>query len=555
MAYLSLYRKYRSQTFSALIGQDHVVRTLQNGIASGRVAHAYLFIGPRGTGKTSTARLLAKALCCLNGPAPEPCNHCASCLAIVEGANMDVFEMDAASESGVDQVRERIIEAVEYKPTMCRYRVFIIDEVHDLSAKAFDALLKTVEEPPEHVILILATTEYNKVPPTIRSRCQKYEFHRATTQDLVRCLNSVVEAEGAQVEPPAIDAIARAADGGYRDALTLLEQVLLVSEGPVTLAQVYDQLGLISDDVSDGILSAIKGQDIARLSAILATIAREGRDPRSILESLQTRLADLTQASFEGAKGESSDPTREAALVEAATRIGRQEILSLRGELAGVHRGIRDVTLPRIWLESELIRISLALNAPAPVKAAPRVEPTRSETPRAEPSPRKSEPVVPNPKAPEPISKVAEPIEPEETAPTAVREPAPQEIKKKSKVANADSGVEAAWRQVVAQLPKGTPIQLRLAESAIVEVDGTAITVEMARSQDVSWILEKPERKRHLEGLLKQEAGSPYELRFASDGSKTNGPILEAVKLPAEGQRLHDLAREVLSPKTDSKKL
>ena len=161
VSYLSLYRKYRSQTFADLIGQDHVVKTLQNAVSSGKTAHAYLFTGPRGTGKTSSARLLAKCLQCERGPTPEPCNECDACTSITAGNCVDVFELDAASESGVENVREAIVEAVQYQPNFCRYRVFVIDEVHDLSSKAFDALLKTVEEPPAHVVFILATTEYN----------------------------------------------------------------------------------------------------------------------------------------------------------------------------------------------------------------------------------------------------------------------------------------------------------------------------------------------------------------------------------------------------------
>ncbi|MBL8064894.1 MAG: DNA polymerase III subunit gamma/tau, partial [Chthonomonadaceae bacterium] len=235
MSHLALYRRYRSQTFGDLMGQGHVTKTLQNALSQGRIAHSYLFTGPRGTGKTSTARLLAKALNCENGPLPEPCNECQACREITAGNCMDVVEMDAASESGIDDVRESIVEAVDYQPTYCRYRVFIIDEVHDLSAKAFDALLKTIEEPPAHVVFVLATTEYSKVPPTIRSRCQRYEFHRGTIQDLVSRLTYVVEQEKADVDPVALTAIARMSDGGYRDALSLLELVLLTADGRVTI--------------------------------------------------------------------------------------------------------------------------------------------------------------------------------------------------------------------------------------------------------------------------------------------------------------------------------
>ena len=222
------------------------MRTLQNGITSGRIAHSYLFTGPRGTGKTSTARLLAKALCCDNGPSAEPDDTCEICKAITSGSCVDVIEMDAASESGVEEIRSQIVEAAEYLPMICRYKIYIIDEVHDLSAKAFDALLKTIEEPPAHVIFVLATTEYNKVPPTIRSRCQKFEFHRASMQDLVSRLAYVAESEEVAAEPAALAAIARMADGGYRDGLTLLEQAILTADGKITLQQVYDQLGIVS---------------------------------------------------------------------------------------------------------------------------------------------------------------------------------------------------------------------------------------------------------------------------------------------------------------------
>ncbi|MCH8977656.1 MAG: DNA polymerase III subunit gamma/tau [Armatimonadetes bacterium] len=296
MSQLALYRKYRSQTFSDLIGQGHVVRTLQNAIEQGKFSHAYLFTGPRGTGKTSTARLLAKALNCEHGPAREPCNECEACTSITKGTSMDVVEMDAASESGVDEVRKAIVHASEYKPAYCRYRVFIIDEVHDLSPKAFDALLKTIEEPPSHAVFILATTEFSKVPPTIRSRCQRFEFHRGTVLDVAGRLAYVADKEGVECEPAALAAIARMADGGYRDALTLLDQAFITSDGKVTLQQVYDQLGLIADEVADGLLTAMAECDVKDIVVRIDEIYRTGRDPRSIVESRILRLAELTRA-------------------------------------------------------------------------------------------------------------------------------------------------------------------------------------------------------------------------------------------------------------------
>src|SRR5579863_6638591 len=224
MAYVALYRKYRSQSFGDVLGQHHVTTVLQNAIRMGRIAHAYLFCGPRGCGKTSTARLLSRALNCLGPdgaagmPAPDPCGVCDLCRRIRDGSAMDVIEMDAASETGIDDVREKIIENAKYAPGEARYKVYIIDEVHDLSLKAFDSLLKTIEEPPPHVVFILATTEVHKVPITIRSRCQRMDFRRGTVHDLVGLLQHVLDDENIRYEIEAIAAVARAAEGSFRDS-------------------------------------------------------------------------------------------------------------------------------------------------------------------------------------------------------------------------------------------------------------------------------------------------------------------------------------------------
>src|SRR2546421_231193 len=205
MSYISLYRKYRSQSFGEVVGQSHVTTVLQNAIRHGRIAHAYLFCGPRGCGKTSTARLLARALTCLSsdGPTSEPCGTCSMCERIRNSNAMDVIEMDAASETGIDDVREKIIENAKYAPGDARFKVYIIDEVHDLSLKAFDSLLKTIEEPPGHVVFILATTEAHKVPITVRSRCQRLDFRRGGIEDLTANLRRVLEQEGIECESEA----------------------------------------------------------------------------------------------------------------------------------------------------------------------------------------------------------------------------------------------------------------------------------------------------------------------------------------------------------------
>lgn len=559
MAYLSLYRKYRSQTFGDLIGQDHVVRTIQNGIASGRIAHSYLFTGPRGTGKTSTARLLAKALCCEHGPTPEPDNTCPICREITAGSCVDVIEMDAASESGVDDIREQIVEVTEYRPMVCRYKIFIIDEVHDLSAKAFDALLKTIEEPPAHIIFILATTEFNKVPPTIRSRCQKYEFHRASLQDLVSRLSYVAEAEGVRAEPAALTAIARMADGGYRDGLTLLEQAILTSQnGEITLQQVYDQLGLVSEETVDQLLVAIREIDVPNIMEVLAGIARLGRDPRAILESMMVRLSDLTRASYQVQTGVTADAAREATLHETASRLGRDFILRMRGDLASAHKVIRDISLPRLWLESELLRLAVAktsapLPGPTPAREAPRREmPSRPETQRPEiprsetsrpeaqkPEPQRLEPQQTEPSSPEPVS--TEPAS-EETPPPV--EAASTPIEERSVPQTPVASDE--WSRIYEDLKTiSATLGRKLVTARIAARNADVVVIEFERAMDLEWLTAKPAASTQVQKTVRKHLGENVEVTYRSVGKQRLEDDPVVVELPSEGDRLEQLVKEV----------
>ena len=278
MSYTALYRKFRPQNFEDVKGQEHIVTTLKNQIKADRIGHAYLFCGTRGTGKTTIAKILAKAVNCEHPVDGSPCGQCPACQAIGEGTSMNVIEIDAASNNGVDNIRE-IREEVAYRPTAGRYKVYIIDEVHMLSAGAFNALLKTLEEPPSYVIFILATTEVHKIPITILSRCQRYDFKRITVETIADRLTELMEKEGNQVEDKAIRYIAKAADGSMRDALSLLDQCIAFYLGEkLTYEKVLENLGAVDTEVFSGLLRQILAQDTPKAIRTLEKIIIQGRE-------------------------------------------------------------------------------------------------------------------------------------------------------------------------------------------------------------------------------------------------------------------------------------
>ncbi|WP_078414538.1 DNA polymerase III subunit gamma/tau [Priestia abyssalis] len=292
MAYQALYRVYRPQKFEDVVGQIHIIKTLQNALLQEKFSHAYLFSGPRGTGKTTAAKILSKAVNCEKAPTAEPCNECPACRGITDGSISDVIEIDAASNNGVDEIRD-IRDKVKYAPSAVKYKVYIIDEVHMLSIGAFNALLKTLEEPPAHVIFILATTEPHKIPLTIISRCQRFDFKRISPDDMVIRMKNILSSQEVETEEDALYAVAKAAEGGMRDALSLLDQAISYSEEIVTLEDVLSITGAVSQEFLFQAAKAIYDQEVVKALNAVDQLIRNGKEPLKFVEDLIFYYRDL----------------------------------------------------------------------------------------------------------------------------------------------------------------------------------------------------------------------------------------------------------------------
>ena len=349
MAYVALYRQWRPQDFDALVGQKAVKTTLKNALASGKIAHAYLFSGPRGTGKTSMARILAKALNCEQGPTAEPCGQCSNCQRIVQGTSLDVIEIDAASNTSVDNIRD-LREQVAFTPAESRYKVYIIDEVHMLSTGAFNALLKTLEEPPAHAVFILATTDPQKVPATIQSRCQRFEFRRVTVDEIAEHLAMVAAGSGIEADADALRLIAIQAEGGMRDALSLLDQCGVMAKR-VTVATVREVLGIVGREALHELTGAIGRRELPQALATLNLLLEQGKDVKQVLTELIEYLRALVLYLAVPDYEEIYLTDTKEALAELAPLFGRDRLLAAEERLHSAIQELRGSMRPRITAE------------------------------------------------------------------------------------------------------------------------------------------------------------------------------------------------------------
>ena len=515
-AHQVLARKYRPQGFDEVVGQPAVSQTLKNALATKRLHHAYLFTGPRGCGKTTSARILAKALNCVKGPIAEPCDECTSCKEIATSSSLDVLEMDAASNTGVDNVRQVIIETVGLAPTRDRYKVFIIDETHMLSSAAFNALLKTIEEPPPHVVFILATTESHKVPATIASRCQRFKFRPVPADLLAGHLSEMAKKEKISVEPAALELLARAAEGSLRDAVSLLDQCRSASEGKVTAESVRDMFGFTSADLLLGVAQALIARDAKALAKWLKAVYEDGVDPSQLLRDLR---AGIEGVYLEKLGAGEADPVWAKALAPSAPdglafllrrlnraleemRYGDSPRLSLELGLFGCLEAAADLGDWVLRLEALEKRLVAggggAALTPAPSVALPV---TKKEVPA---------PVV---------------------APVA-----------------ATGDVRAAWAKAVAAVSAEKPMLGTVLENAAVELKGAALIVRFAKEFD----RQGAERARVLIEAKLASAGaklSPsFELGAAAPPEKTDfvdPAIPETPGGAPEGTRWKDVTEGV----------
>ncbi|HEV7866308.1 MAG TPA: DNA polymerase III subunit gamma/tau [Chthoniobacteraceae bacterium] len=565
MSYTVFARKYRPQTFDEIVGQGHIVRTLKNAIEQNRLAQAYLFVGPRGTGKTSTARIFAKALNCVNAPTTNPCGVCDMCLEIAGGNSLNVLEFDAASNTQVDKIREIIIDTVKYAPAHGRYKLYIVDEVHMLSTSSFNALLKTLEEPPAHVKFVFATTDVQKVPTTIISRCQRFDLRRIPTPEIAGHLLYIAGKEKITLDPIAAETIARGAEGGLRDAESMLDQLVAFCGEEIAEADVLNIFGFTSAQTVAALCEHLLTGDTAGALGVVHQQAEAGKDLSRLMADLISHLRNLLviQCDPNGVKDELT-PEAAAALAEQSGRIPMEKLLDLIEQFAGAESRMKWAPNKKMHFEIAVIRAIQTLNqatltqvldtlsamreggplpatsplpqrkpAPLPIAAKPKPErpaevPSLPVAKRADPpSARASENQAPMSSA-TPI--VAETSTPPSPSRAAAAPDVPSAASSPSEPPNTVSTPGELWGRFVARVRKERPlIQGWIEAGTLAEVQGDVAVLAFPGDQSLALdACQRPNNRGFLEATLSDLAGRPLTLKFVV----RDGLVVEKIAQP-----------------------
>ena len=591
----ALYRKYRPSTFEDVVGQEHIERTLKNALEQEKVSHAYLFCGPRGTGKTTMARILAKALLCEKAPTIDPDGTCEECLAIAAGTHPDVYELDAASRTGVENVREEIINRVHYAPTHGSYKIYIIDEVHMLSTAAFNALLKTLEEPPSHVVFVLCTTDPQKVPETIHSRCQRFDFHRLSVDEITARLGAVCVQEGVEFEPEALELISHQAEGGMRNALTSLEQLAAFGEGHVTLDGAHRILGSLDNEGLTEIVQALGKHDAGACFTWVSHYVETGADIAQFVQELAEHMRNLYLMSLTDADVEISASTSAREVMESELELfGTERLSRALSVLGDLMKELRATTNSRLAFEIALTRLlrpesdltleslserieelemkllstpSLAyaqgtpaapvaagaMQTPAPVQSMQQpYTPVQTPTPSAPvPRPAPAPQPMPTPRpapAPQPVpspqpTPAPQPMPAQTQAQAATSSPAASVPPASVDLTNA-AALQRMWHSVTSALRKSNPARGVLFMGAKIEADPQNQGVKIVFSPDSSFAYAAAQKKEVKDVLaqsfIEVTGGSvPFQLLMAQGGSSSSvgsnyqGAVNQTASTPA----------------------
>ena len=549
VSHVSFYRKWRPQTFADVIGQDRVTRTLANAITANRIVHAYLFSGHRGTGKTTTARILAKALNCEQGPTATPCNVCVACRAIGGGVSLDVIEIDAASNRGIDEIRD-LREKVKLVPVEGRSKVYIIDEAHMLTAEAANALLKTLEEPPPHAVFILVTTEPHRLPATITSRTQRFDFRRIPQAAIVDRLRTMAASEGITVDDEALHLIARSADGALRDAESVLDQLSAFCQGRVTKADVLSVLGLIEEEVAQQVTDAVVAGDAAACLEIANRVIAEGRDVRQILRSLVEHFRDVLVVAVVRDPQDivETGESRLAVLRAQSARLAPGAILQKIRILTAAEAEARFATQPRVVLEMALLKLSRPEMDASIDGLAARLEALEHPEGREAASPAtdvERSPAARKPDAAPPPRRAPRDREPKggaEAADVALPAPGRAEAASPGQPAGIDIDlVRARWERLMDAVKQRTrSVHAFLLESAPHAVEGNDLVLAVRHKFHLENLCDDKNR-RLVEELLSTVFGASLRLRpVLGDAAPPGAPAAGAppAGAPATGDAL-----------------